>query len=230
MLANLPLFASSNARSKAVLFVFMANHTTQSQLTQKTLPSRLEGGKLACHLIRAHFMITQQELYQRFASMLSTATDELRSSPSDRASVLLGAAFVDQCVTTTIINFLAPCEATDMLLDPQRPGALSTFAAKVRLCVSLGLMPEVEAKHCLDLAKARNDFAHQIGAALSNSHLSAIERAEKFLQLTIPKTLKPAGRYHGVCSGIALRIALRWTDEHLSKRRILHDGSMFPAD
>lgn len=50
MLANLPLFASSNAHSKAVLFVFMANHTPGGQLTQKTLPIRLERGKLG-HLL-----------------------------------------------------------------------------------------------------------------------------------------------------------------------------------
>lgn len=173
-------------------------------------------------------MTTQAELFTRLGALVQSATTELEAADNDRAMILLGAALVDQCLTLTLEMFLSECHETEKLLDPMANGPLSTFVAKTRLCVSLGLLPAGDAKCCLEIAKIRNTFAHQVEATFSKANISSLEDIEKFLSVGAAPSLSLGGRFQQCCSVLSSWIALRWTTERLAARRKVHSGEWSP--
>lgn len=168
-------------------------------------------------------MDKQTRLFERLIETLEASAVELAGpAVSDRSRVLLGAALVDQCITHTLRNFLAECDEAQTLLDPMKNGALSTFVAKINVCVALGLLPRGEAQICRDLAKIRNTFAHEVEASFSDRHLASLERAEKAFRMPHSRSITAGGRYQGVCARLAGLIVIRWNEESLSKQRTVH--------
>ena len=80
---------------------------------------------------------------------------------SDRAVGVLAPAYLDEVLTRAIRAKLLPTTSTGNLLSSDR-GALASFASKIDLAHSLGLIEEVTWKNLHVLRKIRNDFAHDV--------------------------------------------------------------------
>jgi hypothetical protein len=167
-------------------------------------------------------MHKQDELFGKFERMLHAANKELADAASERSRVLLGGALVDQCVTQTLRSFLAECKETEGLLDPLSSGALSGFAAKVNLCVALGILPQGDAQVCRKSAKIRNHFAHEIEASFSPKHELLVEEMTSHYSLPHLGSLTLGGRYQAACSAAAVSIVVRWSEDRLGQQRVLH--------
>jgi DNA-binding MltR family transcriptional regulator len=84
------------------------------------------------------------------------------SKESDRASVILAVAMLDQALETLLKTYLVPTDSSeDRLLDGAY-APLSSFSARIDLCYRLSL---ISARFCRDLhiiRRIRNEFAHNV--------------------------------------------------------------------
>lgn len=82
---------------------------------------------------------------------------------SDRASALLGAAYLDEILGELIESFLVDDETTRSLLSSNRPYApLGTFSSRILAAFCLGLIDRVQYKDLSSIRRIRNQFAHQL--------------------------------------------------------------------
>ena len=89
--------------------------------------------------------------------------DEM-SKESDRASAILGAAFLDYSLTELLTNsFVDDSVSIEKLLGVTSGNApLGAFSARIELAYCLGLIP-ANIRHDLDIIrKVRNRFAHKL--------------------------------------------------------------------
>lgn len=88
--------------------------------------------------------------------------DREMATESDRASVILGAALLDEALSTLLKARLVPSGAAD---DPLFDGAnapIGTFSARTELSLRIGLI-DANFARCLHLIRRiRNDFAHNV--------------------------------------------------------------------
>ena len=80
---------------------------------------------------------------------------------SDRAVGVLAPAYLDEVLTRAIRAKLLPTTSTANLVSSDR-GPLASFASKIDLARSLGLIEEITWKNLHVLRKIRNDFAHDV--------------------------------------------------------------------
>jgi len=94
----------------------------------------------------------------RMAECFSSLAEELRGE-SDRGSVVLAAAWIDEQITCLIKSFLCtPLSGQERLL--KIGGPVGDFGAKIELAYRLGLIRK-ETHRSLELfRRLRNDFAH----------------------------------------------------------------------
>lgn len=155
--------------------------------------------------------MTDQSSYAEFLAMLTSVNAELSGAePTERGTVLVAAAVIEECIGRTLSSFLVDCDETSRLLNPKENGALSAVGNKINACVALGLLPQSEARVCRFLLEIRNSFAHRVEAAFDNKLSNKLIECEKHTKAEVPEGLSMAGRYHLVCTNLALHIALRW--------------------
>ena len=86
--------------------------------------------------------------------------DEFQNE-TDRGAALLGAAFADAVLETTLRAFFVDDEEqADFLLNVTQP--LGGFGSRIRLAYCLGLITKSQFSDLLNIAKIRNEFAHRI--------------------------------------------------------------------
>ena len=98
---------------------------------------------------------------QSFYELFNTLKIEMNNG-SDRACVIVAAAFLDDMLKTLIQNFLTlgTYNQDRELFDSNGP--LSTFSSKIKMAYRLGLISEFEYKALECLKRIRNDFAHDV--------------------------------------------------------------------
>ena len=99
--------------------------------------------------------------YWDAAKHWNTVFDENFSRESDRASVIISGAMLDEALETILKTYLVPCPSEDSLMEGAY-APISTLNAKIDLAHRLGL---ISARLCRDLhtiRKIRNEFAHNI--------------------------------------------------------------------
>ena len=109
---------------------------------------------------------------------------------SDRASVILACAVIDDALRDLIESFLVPCpSSTDPLFDePNAP--LSTFSSRIEFAFRTGLITNSFSR-CLHIArKIRNAFAHDIEGCSFESQsvlgrIEALRRATHFRDIPL---------------------------------------------
>lgn len=166
-------------------------------------------------------MNTQEELFAMLDRNVRDALRELETGNSERAKVLIAFAAVDQAIVQTLKNFLADCTDTTELLNPER-GAIGPFVARVKLCNALGLLPQSYCTAAKELAKIRNDFAHNLDASFQAANLAKIRKAETAMPLKPQFGEEAVQRYVGIAAELAIKIALLWSEDRLSERRHVH--------
>ena len=84
------------------------------------------------------------------------------ANESDRASVILAAAMLDQAVETLLRAGLVPNSSqSDPLFEgPYAPGG--SFSAKIEIAYRVGIISRLEAKNLNLIRKIRNQFAHNV--------------------------------------------------------------------
>lgn len=102
---------------------------------------------------------------------------------SDRASAIVGAAWLDEILAKLLKNFLIKDTVSSRLLGESGHGPLSTFANRVNVSYSLGLLTKEERLNLLSVGKIRNLFAHRI----QRSSFSNQKMARETEKLTIGK-------------------------------------------
>src|SRR6266545_1394404 len=86
--------------------------------------------------------------------------DEFRLE-SDRATAVLGAAYLDEEILQLLTQFLVDDEnEVRDLLDNERP--LGPFGARIRAAYCMGLIAKEEFQDLKLIEAIRNEFAHQL--------------------------------------------------------------------
>ena len=83
------------------------------------------------------------------------------NSQSDRGVAIVGAAWVENALMTTIKSFLRS-ESKAWVDFTEGNGPLSSFSAKIDLARLLGIITETIRLDLHNIRRVRNDFAHQI--------------------------------------------------------------------
>jgi len=92
---------------------------------------------------------------------------------TDRGVAIVGAAWVEETMTTAIESFLhADNKAWGRMFSGNGP--LSTFSAKIDLCSLLGLISTTIKSDLHIIREIRNEFAHQIVHRFENTKLSFV--------------------------------------------------------
>jgi hypothetical protein len=91
---------------------------------------------------------------------LMRASEELRTA-SDRASVIVGCALLDEALQRAICLRLLPEQGTIKAMFKAGGGALSTFDAKVQAAFLLGIFRKETRDDLKALGSLRNKFAHR---------------------------------------------------------------------
>ncbi|CAH0339558.1 hypothetical protein [Rhizobium sp. CECT 9324] len=167
-------------------------------------------------------MDKQYQLFDSLSKQLAATAGELDGESKDRARILLSAALLEEVLTTTLTNFLADCSETRKLLNPMTNGAISQFGAKIDMCVALGLLPVDEAKRCRELASMRNVFAHKVNAQLDEKQIALLTAMEDARSYPFPPGLSLGMRYQNACSYLLQWIVLRWSEDRLNEKRLVH--------
>ncbi len=81
------------------------------------------------------------------------------TSESDRGSVLMAAAFIEDKITQLLENFIINDKKIRKKIF-EGSGALATFSSKIDMAFLLGLIPKNILNDLHILRKIRNDFAH----------------------------------------------------------------------
>lgn len=113
-------------------------------------------------------------------------------SESDRASVILASAMLDNALATVLKARLTPCSTSE---DPLFHGAnapLSSFSSRIEMAYRLSLVDANFARSLHLVRKIRNDFAHNVtGCNFADasvvSRLTELRRAVAF-EYVLPET------------------------------------------
>jgi DNA-binding MltR family transcriptional regulator len=84
---------------------------------------------------------------------------DVLNEESDLAAVLIGTAYVDQCLGTLIKRKLGTSPLSQKLLGPEK-GSLGEFEGRADIVYTLGLMPRPIHEDLAKIAEIRNHFAH----------------------------------------------------------------------
>ncbi len=97
-------------------------------------------------------------------------------SRSDRASAIVGAAFLDGHLGHLLRSyFIDDRQAAENLLGVERP--LGSFGARIRLCYALGLVSEDEYHDLQVILNVRNVFANEMrGVSFEDAEIKALCR------------------------------------------------------
>lgn len=99
------------------------------------------------------------DLTKEFMSLSATLHEE-----SDRGTVLVGAAAMDEGLTRLLRSFFVDSKKiVDQLFEHQ--GSLGTFSGKIDLAFCCGLIGVQSQRDLHLIRKIRNDFAHSLSAA-----------------------------------------------------------------
>ncbi|GAB4535934.1 MAG: hypothetical protein Fur0018_26440 [Anaerolineales bacterium] len=98
-------------------------------------------------------------------------------SRSDRASAIVGAAFLDGHLGHLLRSFfIDDSEAAETLLGVERP--LESFGSRIRLCYVLGLISEDEYQDLQVILNVRNIFANEMrGVSFDDAEIKALCRS-----------------------------------------------------
>ncbi len=98
-------------------------------------------------------------------------------SRSDRASAIVGAAFLDGHLGHLLRSFfIDDPQAAENLLGVERP--LGAFGARIRLCYALGLVSEDEYHDLQVILNVRNVFANEMrGVSFEDAEIKALCRS-----------------------------------------------------
>lgn len=112
--------------------------------------------------------LTQDEL-----SMTSQNVIRDLQMKDDLACVLIGGAFIEECIESVLVRFLIDDgEVVQRLFDPLKNGDLSTYMAKVNVAFCLGFLPEFINKNMKAIGHIRNHFAHSwVGARFTDDQI-----------------------------------------------------------
>jgi len=109
---------------------------------------------------------------------------------SDRATAILGAAYLDEHLLQLLSTFLVDDEGeVGELLGTEKP--LGTFGARIRAAYCMGLLAKEDFEDLKIIKAIRNDFAHQLHGLSFNGE-SIVKKCEK---LRAVKRLRP-NSYH----------------------------------
>src|SRR2546423_1294633 len=92
----------------------------------------------------------------------SNVFDEEFAKETDRASVILATAMLDQALETLLRAYLVPTDSTDDKLLDGAYAPLSSFSARIDMTYRIGL---ISGRLCRDLhiiRRIRNEFAHNV--------------------------------------------------------------------
>ncbi|WP_157896949.1 hypothetical protein [Pseudomonas putida] len=93
----------------------------------------------------------------QMANAFKQAAESL-ANETDRGSVVLAAAWLDESLTSILMAYMKPTERKDDLLSPGRP--LGDFGTKIALADRLRLIHPSLLKSLDMVRRLRNDFAH----------------------------------------------------------------------
>lgn len=171
-------------------------------------------------LHRINVLSKRETLYRRLTEDVRAARVEMDATGSDRAAVLVCFALVDRAIFETLTLFLADCDDTEKLLNAEN-GTLGPFVPRVRLCVSLGLIPKQLADAARELAKIRNQFAHTLDRSFGDKNERALSKAEMLVQQRVAPDLTQTQRYRNICADFALQVAMLWTEDMIAAQRVI---------
>ncbi|KDA94768.1 DUF4145 domain-containing protein [Pantoea agglomerans] len=108
---------------------------------------------------------------------------------SERAAVIVGAAFMDEMLTGLLTGFMVPDTPKKDKEIFSGNGPLSTFSSKINMCWKLGLISEGERTTLHAIRGIRNDFAHKLtGISLNDaSVMQKIKAIEIPIHLLLPE-------------------------------------------
>jgi len=96
---------------------------------------------------------------------------EEMSGESDRAVAIVGAAWVEEALTDSILSFLQPHdESHKRLFSSNAP--LGSFSSKIDLSRVLGILSDIIWADLHRIRKIRNEFAHRIAHKTDNTRLT----------------------------------------------------------
>jgi len=144
---------------------------------------------------------------------------------SDRAAAVLGAAYLDECLSQLIASFLVddPTKVDRLLQGPLAP--LGHFESRISASYCMGLISKNE-HHDLQIIRGiRNEFAHELhGLSFSNARVrdkcSALQIPKKVMQLMGSRGARPAFTY--ATAHLSLQLQLR-TLGQVQHRRVVPD-------
>ena len=99
---------------------------------------------------------------ERIKSVYTSYVDEFKKE-SDRASVILAAAMLDDVLTEILKSILvSPSTKKDPLFDGAF-ASFGSFGSKIELALRLGAISDKFARDLKMIKSIRNDFAHRVG-------------------------------------------------------------------
>lgn len=108
---------------------------------------------------------------------------------SERAAVIVGAAFMDEMLTGLLTGFMVPDTPKRDKEIFSGNGPLSTFSSKINMCWKLGLISDRERTMLHSIRGIRNDFAHKLtGISLDDDSVKQkIKAIEVPVHLLVPE-------------------------------------------
>lgn len=125
------------------------------------LYDKVLGSKIQKSIERKMMTINNEEVFFKDVEHVSK---ELWGE-SERASVIVGSALLDETLRQIITNFLIQDKTSKKKHDKELfegYGPLATFSARIKIAFRLGLISENEKRNLDLIRKMRNDFAHKI--------------------------------------------------------------------
>ncbi|MEW6092543.1 MAG: MltR family transcriptional regulator [Chloroflexota bacterium] len=166
-----------------------------------------------------------KKIYPRFFDENEwTAFSNEFAHESDRASIILGAAYLDDLLEQLIAGFLVDDQnAMGELLDGNRPYApLSTFSARITAAYCLGLIDYTQYQDLKTIKRIRNLFAHGLqGLSFQNENI--IQECQKL------KTHRMAHIPKDVREEFLLTVLILSTDIQIQARQALKERRSRPS-
>src|SRR5574341_444107 len=163
-------------------------------------------------------------------SQVTLSADDLASfleefqHESPRASVLVGASYLDYCLGKIIAAFLADEKLAEDLLNGFN-APLGTFDARIRMAYALGLISNEEYHNLELIRKIRNEFAHGLhGLSFTHQNILKHSRKLKFDKAILegmPEHLRPPHRTIFAIVTSLLAISLIGRDKMVEKERLV---------
>jgi mannitol operon repressor len=142
---------------------------------------------------------------------------------SDRASAVLGAAYLDELLEKLIASFLIDDKkAIDTLLSSSNPYApLGSFSTKIIMAYCLGLIDKIQFDDLNILKRIRNLFAHGIhGLDFQNEKISSeIKKPKTHRMMKVDKDLR--GEFVATIAILSTDIEIQAREAVVQKRSML---------